>query len=296
MAGGVEGDVFIGPTAEEHRGLLSISYPVEHGIVNNWNDMEQIWTFIYSKNQLNASAEDHPVLLTEAPLNPRKNRYKSAEVFFETLNAPALYISMQAVLSLYATGRTTGVVLDSGDGVTHSVPVYEGYALPHSIMRSDIAGRDVTRNLQLLLRGEGHVFKTSAEFEVVRSLKESICHVSLNPQKDESSDAQAASYSLPDGSVIEVGRARFRAPEVLFQPHLIGEESEGIHNILGYSIQKSDVDLRKDFYSSIVLSGGSTLFKGFGDRLLAEMKKITPPAVKIRISAPQDRLYSTWMG
>jgi centractin len=96
--------------------------------------------------------------------------------------------------------------------------------------------------------------------------------------------------------VIEVGRARFRAPEVLFQPHLIGEESEGIHNILGYSIQKSDVDLRKDFYSSIVLSGGSTLFKGFGDRLLAEMKKITPPAVKIRISAPQDRLYSTWMG
>ena len=120
------------------------------------------------------------MLLTEAPLNPRRNREKVAEIFFETFNAPALYISMQAVLSLYSTGRTTGVVLDSGDGVTHSVPIFEGFALPHSVMRNDIAGREVTKYLKLLLRKEanGINFTTSAEFEIVKSIKE-VTHLSI---------------------------------------------------------------------------------------------------------------------
>lgn len=152
MAGGLEGDRFIGKKAEEHRGLLTLHYPMEHGIVTDWYEMERIWSFIYSKEQLQTFTEEHPVLLTEAPLNPRTNRERSAELFFETFNVPALFISIQAVLSLYATGRTTGVVLDSGDGVTHAVPIYEGFALPLSIVRSDIAGRDVTRYLKLLLR------------------------------------------------------------------------------------------------------------------------------------------------
>lgn len=101
MAGALEGDLFVGPKAEEHRGLLSIRYPMEHGIVTDWNDMERIWTYIYSKDQLSTFSEEHPVLLTEAPLNPRKNREKSAEIFFETFNVPAWFVSMQAVLSLY---------------------------------------------------------------------------------------------------------------------------------------------------------------------------------------------------
>ncbi|CAH3186753.1 unnamed protein product, partial [Porites evermanni] len=158
MAGALEGDIFIGPKAEEHRGLLNIRYPMEHGVVRDWNDMERIWQYIYSKDQLQTFSEEHPVLLTEAPLNPRRNREKAAEIFFETFNVPALFISMQAVLSLYATGRTTGVVLDAGDGVSHSVPIYEGFAMPHSIMRTDIAGRDVTAFLRLLLRKEGFNF------------------------------------------------------------------------------------------------------------------------------------------
>ncbi|KFV38923.1 Alpha-centractin, partial [Tyto alba] len=172
MAGALEGDIFIGPKAEEHRGLLSIRYPMEHGIVKDWNDMERIWQYVYSKDQLQTFSEEHPVLLTEAPLNPRKNRERAAEVFFETFNVPALFISMQAVLSLYATGRTTGVVLDSGDGVTHAVPIYEGFAMPHSIMRIDIAGRDVSRFLRLYLRKEGYDFHTTSEFEIVKTIKE----------------------------------------------------------------------------------------------------------------------------
>merc|ERR1711973_652079 len=249
---------------------------MEHGYVNDWSDMERVWQYVYSKEQLNTFSEEHPVLLTEAPLNPRQNREKAAEIFFDSFNVPALFVSMQAVLSLYATGRTTGVVLDCGDGVTHAVPIYEGFALPHSIMRSDLAGRDVTRFLRLLLRKEGYIFRTSSELEVVRTLKERACYLSANPLKEESiADADKATYGLPDGSSIEVGAARFRAPEVLFRP---------------------DLDLRKTLYNNIVLSGGSTLFKGFGDRLLAEVKRLAPRDVKVRMAAPQERLYSTWIG
>ena len=209
---------------------------------------------------------------------------------------------MQAVLSLYATGRVTGVVLDSGDGVTHAVPIYEGFAMPHSIMRVDIAGRDVTRYLKALIRKEGFNFRTTAEFEIVRMIKEKVCYLASNLQKEESIDTDKVAYVLPDGNTLEVrfenilkrlillndllqvGQARFRAPEVLFKPDLIGEECEGIHEVLMYSIQKSDMDLRKMLYQNIVLSGGSTLFKGFGDRLLQEIKKNVAKDMKIRVS------------
>nr|UEK51440.1 beta-centractin [Parasacculina yatsui] len=296
MAGALEADVFVGPKAEEHRGLLSIRYPMEHGIVTDWANMERIWEYIYGKDQLKTSSEEHPVLLTEAPLNPRANRERSAEIFFETLQVPALFVSMQAVLSLYATGRTTGVVLDSGDGVTHAVPIYEGFALPHSVSRADVAGRDVTRHLRQLLRREGRHLYTSAEFEVVRAIKERLCYVAVDPAREEAKDTDSARYVLPDGSVLAVGAARFRAPEVLFRPDLIGEEYDGIHEVLHYSLHRSDLDLRKVLYQNIVLSGGSTLIKNFGDRFLSEIKRLGPKDIKIKLAAPKDRLYSTWIG
>eukprot|EP00040_Diaphanoeca_grandis_P001360 m.18283 g.18283 ORF g.18283 m.18283 type:complete len:380 (+) comp11935_c0_seq1:26-1165(+) len=292
---------FIGPKADEYRGLLKITHPMEHGIVQDWNDMEKLWTYIYGKDQLNISAEEHPVLLTEAPLNPRKNREEACKILFETFNVPAVYVSMQAVLSLFATGRTTGVVLDSGDGVTHAVPIYNGFSLNHSIMRSDVAGRDITKYLQLLLRKEGHVFRTSAEFQIVRQIKEKHCYVAYDEKKEENMEIDRQNddrnmYNLPDGRQVSIGAARFRAPEALFDPMLLGDESMGIHEVLVNSIQKSDMDLRRTLWSNIVLSGGSTMFAGFGDRMLKEVKKMAPKDIKIRISAPQDRLLTTWSG
>ncbi|OUC49997.1 actin [Trichinella nativa] len=282
--------------AVEYRGLLNIRYPMEHGIVQNWNDMELIWQHLYSKDQLQTFPEEHPVLLTEPPMNPSKNRERTAEYFFETFNVPALYISMQAVLSLYSTGRTTGVVLDCGDGVTHAVPIFEGFALPHSIVRTNIAGRDVTRLLRLLLRKEGVEFYRSSEFEIVRTIKERICQVSTDSQRDDTGSSDKVQYMLPDGSTVVLGPCRFRAPEVLFRPDFIGEECEGAHECLAYCIQKSDIELRRQLYQNIILSGGSTLFPGFGDRLLNEVKRLAPKDIKIRITAPQERLFSTWIG
>ncbi|KAG0221565.1 actin-related protein [Mortierella sp. GBAus27b] len=296
MAGAVEGDTFIGKKAQELRGLLKIKYPIEHGIVQDWDDMEKIWQYIYT-DELKTMSEEHPVLLTEAPLNPMRNREMAAQVFFETFNVPALFTSIQAVLSLYSSGRTTGVVLDSGDGVTHSVPVFEGFAIPHAIQRVDIAGRDVTEHLQLLLRKGGYHFHTTAEKEIVRIIKEKTCYLPLNPVKEEKDIGEKKEeFMLPDGNIIKLGAERFRAPEILFSPELIGQEYQGIHQVIVDSISRSDMDLRKSLYTNIVLSGGSTLCKGFGDRLLQEVKKLALKDIKIKISAPPERKYSTWIG
>jgi centractin len=300
----VEGDFFVGSEAEEHRGIMKLSYPMEHGVVTNWNDMEKIWSSLYDKNNLACSSEEHPVLLTEAPLNPRRNREKAAEIFFETFGAPALFVSPQATLSLYSSGRTTGVVLDSGDGVTHAVPVYEGFSMSHAITRMDVAGRDVTEQLQRLLRRAGYVFHTTAEREVVRSIKENICYVAFNPVREEEverdNNTEIREYKLPDGKVIKVGPECFRAPEILFNPSIVGTEYGGVHECLVNAIFKSDLDLRKKLFGDIVLAGGSTMFPGYGDRLLKEVKKMAQSSqcadVKIKISAPPNRQFLTWMG
>ncbi|QIW94868.1 hypothetical protein AMS68_000386 [Peltaster fructicola] len=300
LAGGLEGNLFIGNKAQELRGLLKIRYPLEHGIVTNWDDMEKIWQYVYT-DELKTLSEDHPVLLTEAPLNPRTNRDTAAQILFETFNVPALYTSIQAVLSLYASGRTTGVVLDSGDGVSHAVPVYEGFAIPSSIRRIDVAGRDVTENLQTLLRKAGSVFHTSAEKEIVKQMKEQTAYIALDPRKEEKEwsirqNDKMVDYVLPDGHKLKIGAERFRAPEILFDPELIGLEWPGLHQIVVDSINRADMDLRKNLFSNIVLSGGSTMIKGFGDRLLHEVQKLAVKDMRIKIFAPPERLYSTWIG
>eukprot|EP00696_Hemimastix_kukwesjijk_P013936 gnl/Hemi2/27813_TR9189_c0_g1_i1.p1 gnl/Hemi2/27813_TR9189_c0_g1~~gnl/Hemi2/27813_TR9189_c0_g1_i1.p1 ORF type:complete len:382 (-),score=140.79 gnl/Hemi2/27813_TR9189_c0_g1_i1:242-1387(-) len=299
MAGALEQEYLVGARAAELRGILRLNYPMSHGIIEDWNEMERIWSYLY-KEELKIPAEDHPVLLTEPPLNPRRNRERVAEIFFETYNVPALFISMQSVLSLYASGRTTGVVLDSGDGVTHAVPIYEGFAMPHAISRIDVAGRDITEHLQLLLRKAGYRFHTTAEKEVVRAIKEAACLVSPNPLKDEGDVTEknfaAYPYTLPDGNVIQIGAERFRAPELLFHPVAIGLEYPGIHECLVSAIHKADLDLRRTLYSQIVLSGGSTMLGGFGERLAHELRKLAPKDVRIRIHAPAERQISTFVG
>eukprot|EP00761_Pharyngomonas_kirbyi_P010746 gb/GECH01010769.1/.p1 GENE.gb/GECH01010769.1/~~gb/GECH01010769.1/.p1 ORF type:complete len:382 (+),score=94.80 gb/GECH01010769.1/:1-1146(+) len=296
-------EYYVGDEAQAKRGVLSLRYPVEHGIVdgdNAWDDMEKIWYHTF-QNELRVSPEDHPILLTEAPMNPKKNRETMARIIFETFNAPAFYVAIQAVLSLYSSGRTTGMVLDSGDGVSHTVPIYEGYALPHAVHRVDFAGRDLTDYMRKLLTERGWSFTTSAEREIVRDIKEKLCEVSLDYEADlkaaEESSSWDKEYELPDGRPITIGDERFRCPEALFDFTHVGKESGGWQHVTMDTIKKCDVDIRRDLYKNIVLSGGSTMFPNVKERLHKELKQFPDVQnVQIKINAPAERKYSVWIG
>ncbi|XP_005100913.1 actin-related protein 2 [Aplysia californica] len=304
-------DLMIGEEASELRSMLEVNYPMENGIVRNWEDMTHLYDHTFGPEKMNLETNNSRILLTEPPMNPMKNREKMIELMFEKYQFHSVHIAIQAVLTLYAQGLVTGVVVDAGDGVTHFCPVYDGFALPHLTRRLDIAGRDITRYLIKLLLLRGYAFNHSADFETVRMLKEKLCYVAYDIELEQKlaldTTVLVEPYTLPDGRVIKVGGERFGAPEALFQPHLINVDSVGVAELLFNTIQAADMDLRADFYKHIVLSGGSTMYPGLPSRLEREIKQLYLERVlkgdttalskfKIRIEDPPRRKHMVFMG
>ncbi|XP_017888234.1 actin-related protein 2 isoform X1 [Ceratina calcarata] len=271
-------DLMVGDEASKLRSMLEISYPMQNGIVRNWDDMCHVWDYTFGPEKMNINPRECKILLTEPPMNPITNREKMIEVMFEKYGFAGTYIAIQAVLTLYAQGLISGVVVDSGDGVTHICPVFEEYALPHLTRRLDIAGRDITMYLIKLLLLRGYAFNHSADFETVRMLKEKLCYIGYNIETEDKLALETTvlveSYTLPDGRVIKVGGERFAAPEALFQPHLINVEAQGIAELVFSTIQAADIDIRSELYKHIVLSGGSTMYPGLPSRLEREIKQL----------------------
>lgn len=303
-------DLMVGDEASQLRSMLEVKYPMENGIVRSWEDMKHIWDYTF-KEKLKVDPANCKVLLTEPPMNPTKNREKMIEVMFEEYNFAGCYIAIQAVLTLYAQGLLTGIVIDIGDGVTHICPVYEGFALPHLTRRLDVAGRDITRYLIKLLLLRGYAFNHTADFETIRMMKEKLCYVGYNIAQEQKLAQETTvlveSYTLPDGRVVKLGGERFGAAEILFQPHLINIEGVGVAELVFNTIQAADIDTRAEFYKHIVLSGGSTMYPGLPSRLEREIKQLYLERVlkgdtsklskfKIRIEDPPRRKHMVFLG
>jgi actin len=301
MQGTQQKSEYIGDEAMQKRGILNLSYPIAAGIVESWEDMEKVWHHTFYNELRVAPEEAQGVLLTEAPRNPKANREKMTTIMFETFQVKNVYVALQAVMSLYAAGRTTGLVCDAGDGVSHTIPVFEGFSIPHAVEKMEIAGRVLTDYMQKLLLGIGESLTSSAELEIVRDIKEKLCFVSQdyeteNAQAHASSELDVA-YTMPDKRVINVpGHVRMGCPELLFKPDLNGKSCKSLHALSWASVQASDVDVRKDLCKNIILSGGTTMYEGLADRLKNEITALAPGGAEIRVIASADRKYAVWKG
>jgi len=293
-------DYYVGEEAQKMRGVLEIAYPIEQGFIKNWDDMEKIWNQVFYY-YLNVDPADHPVLMTEASLFSESNRENIAQLIFETYAVPSLYLCNPAVLSLYSTGRTTGVVMECGDGISQITPVLEGQALSTATKLIPHAGRDLTNYLRALLLKSGHNFTYStAEQEIVREIKEKICFVALDFETEVSNSTKntvsKTKYLLPDGNTVPIQDESFLCPEFLFQPDLHGKPLEGLHKVLFNSIKECNEADREILFSSIILSGGTTMLKGMGERVYKEIRNLAQSKDRINVIAPEDRAYSSWIG
>ncbi|XP_007943629.1 actin-related protein T2 [Orycteropus afer afer] len=296
-AGANQKNYFVGEEALYKYENLNLQYPIERGLITSWDDIEKLWNHLFEW-ELGVKPSDRPVLMTEPSLNLRENREKMAEIMFETFNVPAFYLSDQAVLALYASACVTGLVVDSGDGVTCTVPIFEGYSLPHAVTKLYVAGKDITEHLTRLLLASGHTFPCMLYSALVNDIKEKLCYVALEPDKElcKRPEEVLKEYKLPDGNIIHLGHQLYQAPEALFVPDQLEVHSPGLPKMVSSSIMKCDAEIQKMLFGEIVLSGGSTLLPGLDDRLLRELEQLASKGIPIKITAPPDRWFSTWIG
>jgi len=296
--------------------------------VEDWDLMERFMEHCIFK-YLRCEPEDHYFLLTEPPLNTPENREYTAEIMFESFNVPGLYIAVQAVLSLAASWtkrqvgeRTlTGVVIDSGDGVTHVIPVAEGYVIGSCIKHIPIAGRSITSFIQHLLREREIGIPPEQSLETAKAIKERYCYMCPNIAKEFNKfDAEPNKYIKEYTGVnaitkkpftVDVGYERFLGPEIFFHPEFANPDfTVPISETVDSVVQNCPIDVRRGLYKNIVLSGGSTMFKDFGKRLERDIKRSvdarlrvtealtgqTPKPIDVQVISHQMQRYAVWFG
>jgi len=323
-------DFFIGDEAMANSKTYQVSYPVRHGQVDNWAHMEYFWEQCIFK-YLRSEPEDHYFLLTEPPLNAPENREFTAEIMFETFNVPGLYIAVQAVLALAASWTSkkvnertlTGTVVDSGDGVTHVIPVAEGYVIGSSIKHIPLAGRDITTFVQQLMRDRSEPIPPSESLEVAKRVKETHSYVCPDLVKEYSKyDSEPSKwFRVYDGQnsvtkkpyQCDIGYERFLGPEIFFNPEIFSSDFlTPLPKVVDDSIQSCPIDTRRGLYKNIVLSGGSSMFKDFGKRLQRDVKRFVDWRIKrseelsggklkavpldVAVISHQMQRYAFWFG
>ena len=261
--------------------------------------MELLLDHTFQK-ELRSDPKEFFVFMAEPILNPLANREKITQIMFEKFGVPGFFLQTTSALSLFAAGRSTGVAVESGYGATFTSVVYEGHTLNYTIPKTLYAGEDLDWYLQTLLHSRNYDFTTFAEREMVKEMKERVCFVSEDYERDleisKTSDSLSKTYELPDGRKISVNSERFMVGEGLFNPSLFNNEFPGIHEQINRTLRLADLDLRRFTYSNIVLSGGNTMFPGFKERLLKEMKKLVPSSMVPKVIGVPERKLASWIG
>ncbi|GCB84054.1 actin-1-like [Scyliorhinus torazame] len=288
-------DYFIGSAIPNNPWIIKTPV-VTNGIVTDWDALEMLWHHVFYQ-ELRVATEEHAVLLSDAPLSPATNREKAAELLFEGFCVPAMYVAHQSLLSLYSTGRTTGLIIESGLGVSYTAPIHNGYTLPHATYRLDLAGGGLTDYMAKLLEECGNPFSPE-EMHIVRNIKESCCYVAqdFNEEMVANENDYLTDYELPDGHIITIGNERFRCPESLFKPEVVGLTDPGLHALAMKSLEKCRAEHRPELLNNIVLSGGSSMFPGFAERIQREMGELAPSRAKLNVYASPQRKFSVWIG
>ena len=293
---------YIGEDCDKYLGLIKLRYPVIHGSFENESDILTIFSHIFTKLGLNSQEiKEHPVLITEPILNPSKNREQITHTLVDNLGVPGIFFASQPLLSLFSTSATSGTVLESGEGVTQSCVVYEGYSIPSSYERYNYGGKDVTEFLRDLLKKKGYHFYNSTELKIINDIKENLCYLQINKRNDsykKTNHIKSSPYYLPDGSNISIGEERILAPELLFNPEYTGKEYLGFTDMIISSINRIDIDLKKSSYENIWLSGGNTSFKELDGKLVNELKNKLGKDYRINIFENEkiNPKYRCWVG
>ncbi|CAI6087995.1 unnamed protein product [Clonostachys chloroleuca] len=291
---------WIGEEAWKVRGISRLRRPVENGYITRFDDMELLWKEVF-EGHVHADPKEHPILMTEEMGNPKHGREKTAQIVFESLEAPAFYLAKQSVLALYASGRASGAVFSCGYGQSFAVPIYEGFALRHAVSKLDIGGCDLTDFFNRLIGERGYAISTNAEIADGSKCKTGVCYVAQNYGREllrlsAPGMSVETPFELPDGKTVHVDKERFMVPEALFNLSMIGFEAGGAHYALQRSIGKSDAEIQHLLNQNIVPAGGSTKYPGFVERLRSEMVSINPPSALINVISSPDPSKSAWVG
>jgi actin-related protein 3 len=322
-------DFYIGDEALANSNTYNVTYPIRKGQIDDWDLMEKFWEQSIFK-YLRCEPEDHYFFLTEPPLNAPENREYTAEIMFESFNVPGLYIAVQAVLALAASWTSekaertlTGTVIDSGDGVTHVIPVAEGYVIGSAIKHVPIAGRSITQFVQQVLRERETGIPPNESLEVAKRIKEQYSYVCPDLVKEFAKyDNDPAKWIKRFDSFdaitkrpysVDVGYERFLGPEIFFSPEFVSPDFlTPLPEIVDTVIQNSPIDTRRGLYKNIVLSGGSTMFKDFNKRLQRDIKRYVdfrlkqteelskgrtkPNPIDVNVISHRMQRYAVWFG
>lgn len=274
--------------------------PLRHGIIIDWQAMENLWSHLFYCG-LQVSTEDHPILTSDSPSCPTTNREKMAEVFFEGFSVPALYVANTGFLSLCYCGRITGLAVEAGAGISHVTPIYSGQTCMEGIYRLDVAGNGLCKYMHnLLLNSSNNVYLLSTlNKTMVTQLKKNYCYVSMDYKRDlqEKTYHKPVSIETPDGHLLTIDKERFCCPEPLFKPHLLSQSSPGLHHLVFQSLQKVPDEFKGEIINNVVLSGGSSLFPGFPERMCLELNALFHGREYfIKILASPKRSTAVWLG